>query len=118
MDVENNGGATVTKLPGGITGNGFKPGKSGNPAGRPKGIARTFREAVDPAHAAAEILRIAEDERLKPDVRLRAWAELLDRGYGKAPAFAAIEGADPLEHDAVSEAITGLVEQLRAGKAA
>jgi len=37
-------------------------------------------------------------------------------GWGKPPAFAAIEGAHPLEQDEVAEAITGLVAQLRAGK--
>ncbi len=34
---ENNG-----KLPGGITGRGFKPGRSGNPGGRPKGKTLTW----------------------------------------------------------------------------
>ena len=34
-----------TTRPGGITGNGFKPGQSGNPGGRPKGVARTVRDA-------------------------------------------------------------------------
>lgn len=32
------------KALGGITGNGFKPGQSGNPGGRPKGLARTVRD--------------------------------------------------------------------------
>ena len=32
---------------------------------------------------------------------------------GQASGFAAIEGADPLEQDEVSEAIQGLVAQLR-----
>ena len=40
--VENN---HETTRPGGITGNGFKPGQSGNPGGRPKGIAKTVRDA-------------------------------------------------------------------------
>jgi Family of unknown function (DUF5681) len=31
---------------GGITGRGFMPGESGNPGGRPKGLARRVRELV------------------------------------------------------------------------
>ena len=31
---------------GGVTGAGFVPGVSGNPGGRPKGLARTVREMV------------------------------------------------------------------------
>jgi hypothetical protein len=45
--------------------------------------------------------------------RIAAYRELFDRGWGKAPAFAAIEGADPPEQDEVAEAIEGLVAQLR-----
>jgi hypothetical protein len=48
--------------------------------------------------------------------RIRAIELLLAYGWGKPPAFAAIEGADPLEQDDAAEAIQGLVEQLRAHK--
>ena len=50
----------------------------------------------------------------KPETRIAAWRELLDRGYGKAPAFAAIEGSDPLELDAIAAEIQGIADELRA----
>jgi hypothetical protein len=37
--------------------------------------------------------------------------------WGKAPAFANIKDADPLERDEVSEAISGLIAQLRSERA-
>lgn len=43
MAVQNNGLGTRT---GGITGRGFLPGQSGNPGGRPKGLAAAARGAV------------------------------------------------------------------------
>ena len=96
----------------------WKPGQSGNPTGRPKGVARVFRESTDPAQAAEAILAIAHDPKAKPLEKLAAWRELLDRGYGKAPAFAAIEGADPLEQDAVAQEIRAVMAELTSGKAA
>ena len=50
--------------------------------------------------------------------RIAAIRELLDRGWGKAPAFASIEGADPLGQDEVAEAIQLIADELREDKAA
>lgn len=95
----------------------FQPGQSGNPSGRPKGIAKAFRETLkDPGEAAAGLLEIARGEvpGVKPGERIAAWRELLDRGYGKAASFAAIEGADPLDLDDVAREIHAIADQLAA----
>lgn len=55
------------------------PGQSGNPGGRPKGIAAIAREHKDKA---IEVLvaGMSDDD---PRVRMAAAKEILDRGYGK-----------------------------------
>lgn len=63
----------------------FKPGQSGNPGGRPKGIAAKAREHTD---RALEVLVEGMDDG-DPRVRVAAAKELLDRGYGKAIAMTA-----------------------------
>ena len=52
---------------GGVTGAGFVPGVSGNPGGRPKGLARTVRELVgeDGALVAEFMLSVMYDERAR-----------------------------------------------------
>ena len=57
----------------------FKPGQSGNPGGRPKGLGTKAREYGDKC---IEVLADALDS---DDVKTRIAAarELLDRGYGK-----------------------------------
>ena len=103
-----------TTRPGGITGNGFKPGQSGNPGGRPKGIARAFRDTMgSPEEAARGLLEIARTAR-RPADRIAAWRELLDRGYGKAPAFAVMEADDPLELSDIAREIQGIADELAA----
>ena len=76
-------------------------------------MARAFRDALggSPAEAAQGLLEIARNAKRDAD-RITAWRELLDRGWGKAPAFASIEGADPLEHDEVAAEIRSIAKAL------
>lgn len=61
---------------------------------------------------------IARDEQQRTADRIAAWRELLDRGYGKAPGFANIEGADPLEQDDLAAEIRTLADALKAERPA
>ena len=70
-----------------------------------------------PTEAAQGLLEIARTAKRDAD-RIAAWRELLDRAYGKAPAFANVEGADPLEMDEVAAEIKSIAEQLRAERPA
>lgn len=60
------------------------------------------------------LLAVANDARAKPSERIAAVRELLDRGYGKAPAFAAIEGNDPLELSAIAAEVQAIADELAA----
>ena len=109
-----------TTRPGGITGAGFKPGQSGNPGGRPKGIAKTVRDMCggSPLRLAQVLLEIAENPKAHHRDRVAATRELLDRGWGKAPAFAAMETADPLELGEIAREIQGIADELAARREA
>jgi hypothetical protein len=68
----------------------FKPGKSGNPGGRPKlppeivelrALCRQHtREAVE------SIIRVMNSKKAAPGARVTAASEILDRGWGRATA--------------------------------
>src|SRR5262245_37592694 len=60
-------------------------GQSGNPAGRPKGIAAAVKARVDPDELVEILLEVARDPRAKPSERIMAADKLADRGWGKAP---------------------------------
>ncbi len=69
---------------GGATGKGFRPGQSGNPGGRPKGLGAYIRAQTRDGE---ELVDIAlEIVRSKANVRRRIEALhwLADRGWGKA----------------------------------
>ena len=76
----------VTTRRGGITGAGFLPGQSGNPGGRPKGLARRVRELVgDSGELILEFMvEVLGDETARMADRLEAARWLADRGFGKA----------------------------------
>jgi hypothetical protein len=99
--VQNNG-----YRPGGVTGRGFQPGRSGNPGGRPRGLARATREIVgDDGRAIAEFwLTTMTDTSAKLTERLEASRLLADRGWGKAST------AELSDDDAGHDALMSLEE--------
>jgi hypothetical protein len=102
----------------------WQPGQSGNPRGRPKGIAKTVREryAGSPLELVERLDAISrgecDGETVRPADRVQATRALLEHGWGKAASFAAIEGADPLEQDEVAAEIRSIAAQLEADRAA
>jgi hypothetical protein len=69
-----------------VIGRPFAAGVSGNPGGRPKGLARYVRELVgdDGRRVADFMLAVLEDERERTGVRMEAAGWLADRGFGRA----------------------------------
>lgn len=73
----------------------WKPGQSGNPAGRPRVVAEIRDLARSHGPEALETLaRIMRDKAARPDARARAAEALLDRGYGRSPTTLAGEGGE------------------------
>jgi hypothetical protein len=110
-----NSGGTVARSSGGVAN--LRPwakGQSGNPAGRPKGIAAVVKDRVQPEDLVDILVAVANDARAKPSERIAAVRELADRGWGKAPAFAAIEGQDPLELSAIALEVQSIADELAA----
>ena len=92
----------------------FVPGQSGNPGGRAKGISKQAQELAggNPDKLLIVLLNIAQDVGAKDSDRIAASREYLDRGWGKAPAFAPIEGQDPLELTDIDRSIATIVDDL------
>lgn len=88
----------------------FQPGVSGNPGGRPKGIAAKAREHTE---RAVEVL-VAGMEDDDARVRIAAARELLDRGYGKPLTMTAdvTKRLDDWTDDDIDAAISAIKASL------
>jgi|HubBroStandDraft_6_1064221.scaffolds.fasta_scaffold374415_2 hypothetical protein len=98
----------------------FVKGQSGNPKGRPKGVASAARELIgdDPTQLLRVFLNVARNTKAKPTDRITAAKEYLDRAYGKAPAYALIEGEDPLALGSIDREIADVLDELAARREA
>lgn len=94
----------------------WQPGQSGNPGGRPKGLATAARELIgnDPKRLLTVLLDIAENKSAKDSDRRAAIETYLDRAYGKAPAYAPIDGENPLDLEQVDKRILAVLDELAA----
>jgi Family of unknown function (DUF5681) len=113
--VENNG-KTTGKMPGGVTGKGFRPGASGNPGGRPKQQPGTeaLRVLLADEKTAMALARAMIKRALKGNVR--AFKEIMDRVEGKVANRVEITGANGEELKAKVDAklsIGDLIGALR-----
>lgn len=81
----------------------WRPGQSGNPGGRPKGLAARIRETNSPERLATAFEEIAYDPNTSARDRMEALRWLGERGYGKTPEVTLVGAMTEEQRDAAAE---------------
>ena len=78
---------TTSKQRGGVTGKGFLPGRSGNPGGRPKRLARLIEQIQQQTNDGQEFVDFMLKTFRSGPMRYRMEAAewLTERGFGRTP---------------------------------
>jgi hypothetical protein len=87
------------------------PGQASSPA---LAAIRAADQRASPERCGKSSVEIAENPKSRDADKIAAAKELLDRGWGKAPAVAAVEGYDPLEMDEIAAEVQAIAAELRA----
>ena len=117
---------TAHLLLGNDHGQGFKPGQTGNPGGRPKGLAALVREKTKDGHELVQIMQSIAHGKLgikgRPPShrdRIQAVEWLADRGFGSSPKVevtvnntATVDTSKPVEQLTIPE-LRSRLEALR-----
>lgn len=82
---------------------GFVKGKTGNPGGRPKGLAARIRETNPPDRISAAFEEIAYSTKVPARDRMEALRWLGERGYGRTPEVHMVGALNEEQRDAAAE---------------
>lgn len=98
----------------------FVKGQSGNPGGRPNVSkeVRAWAQEVCEAYGRDDVLAIAQSGKSE-EIRLKAWAMLFDRAYGKPMQQHEVTGADgkPIEFEPTGSLLSKLAALMAATEA-
>ena len=81
--------------------------------GRKSGVGVAVVASVRGPKGPEPRVEIAQNPRSRDADRIAASKELLDRGWGRAPTVAPIEGYDPLEMDELTAEIRSIAADIR-----
>ena len=106
---------SIESTPARPVGRPFKPGQSGNPGGRRKGLTGRIKEATDDGKDLVDfVVGVFHDDKEPTKVRLEAASWLADRGFGRPALQVELAQEAPVFQIPDREAIDARLAELEA----